>query len=107
MVIYFRIGVRARTSTYGLWMGISKRFHWFVTCKNEHQKKAESARIIGRKPIILVGLLGVSISTCLFGLSNTVFTMIVTRCLSGLLNGNTAVVRTAFVFLSDAGFRVH
>ena len=45
---------------------------------------------IGRKPVMLIGLTGVSISVAAFGMSQSFTAMIVSRCLGGALNGNVA-----------------
>ncbi|KAA1127810.1 hypothetical protein PGTUg99_004908 [Puccinia graminis f. sp. tritici] len=42
---------------------------------------------IGRKPVLLIGLLGVSISTLAFGFSSSFWTMIAARSIGGILNG--------------------
>ncbi|KAJ6577498.1 major facilitator superfamily domain-containing protein [Mycena capillaripes] len=44
---------------------------------------------IGRKPILLVGLFGSAVSMLCFGLSRTFWALVISRCLTGLLNGNT------------------
>ncbi|KAI7958906.1 hypothetical protein MJO28_002697 [Puccinia striiformis f. sp. tritici] len=46
---------------------------------------------IGRKPVLLIGLIGVSISTLAFGFSSSFWTMILARSIGGVLNGNTAI----------------
>ena len=46
---------------------------------------------IGRKPVIMLGLAGVAISSALYGYSTKFWQLIVTRSLSGALNGNVAV----------------
>ncbi|CAN6673530.1 major facilitator superfamily domain-containing protein YCR023C [Trichomonascus vanleenenianus] len=48
----------------------------------------------GRKPIILIGLTGATISMFTFGLSTNFYTALFARCLAGLLNGNVGVIRT-------------
>ncbi|KAA1109916.1 hypothetical protein PGT21_003111 [Puccinia graminis f. sp. tritici] len=49
---------------------------------------------IGRKPVLLIGLLGVSISTLAFGFSSSFWTMIAARSIGGILNGNAAVIKS-------------
>ncbi|KAK8869738.1 hypothetical protein IAR55_000306 [Kwoniella newhampshirensis] len=56
---------------------------------------------IGRKPIILFGLVGVAISGSLFGLATSFWLMIFYRCLSGALNGNAAVIKAAIGDITD------
>lgn len=49
---------------------------------------------IGRKPILLFGLFGSSVSLVLFGFSPNYYFALASRCLAGALNGNIAVLRT-------------
>lgn len=48
----------------------------------------------GRKPILLFGLVGTSISLILFGFSKNYYMALAARSLAGALNGNVAVLRT-------------
>ena len=48
---------------------------------------------IGRRPVLLVGVVGIIVSAIAFGLSETFAAMIVARCINGLLNGNAPVIR--------------
>ncbi|KAJ7667200.1 major facilitator superfamily domain-containing protein [Mycena rosella] len=56
---------------------------------------------IGRKPILIIGLFGVAVSILCFGLSHTFWTLIASRCLCGLLNGNIGVMKSAMGDLTD------
>ncbi|KAJ7650901.1 major facilitator superfamily domain-containing protein [Roridomyces roridus] len=56
---------------------------------------------IGRKPILLIGLFGTGLSIMCFGLSRTFWTLVVSRCLCGLLNGNIGVLKSAIGDLTD------
>ncbi len=49
---------------------------------------------IGRKPVFLIGLSGLCISMIFFGLSRTFWGLVASRCLNGLLNGNTGVMKS-------------
>ena len=49
---------------------------------------------LGRKPVLLTGLLGVMLSVLAFGLSRTLVWAIVTRSLAGAMSGNVGVLRT-------------
>jgi len=42
---------------------------------------------LGRKPILVFSLFGVSIATALFGISKTIWQMILFRCLAGIFAG--------------------
>lgn len=48
---------------------------------------------IGRKPVLLIGLAGVSISMCSFGTSKTYTGLILSRAIAGLCNGNIGVLK--------------
>ncbi|OBA19220.1 MFS general substrate transporter [Metschnikowia bicuspidata var. bicuspidata NRRL YB-4993] len=50
---------------------------------------------VGRKPVLLCGLFGTSISLLLFGFSTNYYMALFARSLAGVLNGNIAVLRTA------------
>lgn len=50
----------------------------------------------------MIGSLGVALSMICFGLSRTLMTMIVSRALSGLLNGNIGVVKAALSEVSSS-----
>ena len=54
----------------------------------------------GRKPILLLGLLGYSLSSLLFGLSTELWMLFASRALSGVLSSATAV--TALAYISDS-----
>lgn len=41
----------------------------------------------GRKPVLVFSLAGVSLATCLFGFSKTIWQMVVFRCLAGVFAG--------------------
>ncbi|KAF8329788.1 major facilitator superfamily domain-containing protein [Cantharellus anzutake] len=56
----------------------------------------------GRKPIITIGLFGVSLSILSFGFSRTFATVVISRCLAGLLNGNIGVIKSSIGELSDS-----
>ncbi|ORY04303.1 MFS general substrate transporter [Basidiobolus meristosporus CBS 931.73] len=56
---------------------------------------------IGRRPIILFGMLGNLVGCILLGLSKSYPFAIFARCLSGLLNGNAGVVKTVIGELTD------
>jgi MFS family permease len=49
---------------------------------------------IGRKPVLLIGLIGTAVSMAAFGFSSNLPTAMVARALGGLLNGNIGVLQT-------------
>jgi MFS family permease len=56
---------------------------------------------IGRKPVLLCGLLGTIISIILFGLSRSFWALVFSRCLNGMLNGNIGVIKSMLAELTD------
>ncbi|EGG11782.1 uncharacterized protein MELLADRAFT_90794 [Melampsora larici-populina 98AG31] len=56
---------------------------------------------IGRKPILLTGLTGLSISIISFGLQTTFIGLVISRCLAGVMNGNVAVIRSVLAEITD------
>lgn len=56
-------------------------------------KAADSSRI-GRKRVILIGLMGTALSVLGFGFSRSFATAMFFRCIGGALNGNVGVMRT-------------
>ena len=56
---------------------------------------------IGRRPVLLIGLIGNSISTCSFGLSNSLLWAVLSRSACGLLNGNIGVAKSVLGEITD------
>ncbi|OAX31459.1 MFS general substrate transporter [Rhizopogon vinicolor AM-OR11-026] len=48
---------------------------------------------IGRKPVLLVGIFGLSLSMICFGLSKTFWALALSRCITGAFNGNIGVMK--------------
>ncbi|KAH7926034.1 MFS general substrate transporter [Leucogyrophana mollusca] len=57
---------------------------------------------IGRKPVILIGLFGLCVSMLAFGLSRTFWTLVLSRCICGMLNGNNGVMKSMIGELTDS-----
>ncbi|KAG1746518.1 MFS transporter [Suillus paluster] len=57
---------------------------------------------IGRKPVLLVGLFGVGVSILCFGLSTSFWSLVVSRCICGMLNGSSGVMRSMMGELTDS-----
>lgn len=49
---------------------------------------------IGRKPVLIMGLVGTAISMICFGFSKNLWSAVIARALGGLLNGNVGVLQT-------------
>ncbi|EUC58978.1 MFS transporter [Rhizoctonia solani AG-3 Rhs1AP] len=56
---------------------------------------------IGRRPVLIFGLFGQALSVFLFGLSKRFWQLVVSRALSGALNGNVGVAKSMVVELTD------
>ncbi|KAF9266457.1 MFS multidrug-resistance DHA1 sub-family [Marasmius fiardii PR-910] len=57
---------------------------------------------IGRKPVILTGLFGLSVSMFCFGLSKTFWGLVMSRSLNGALNGNIGVIKSVMAEMTDS-----
>ncbi|KAG1734810.1 major facilitator superfamily domain-containing protein [Suillus lakei] len=57
---------------------------------------------IGRKPVLLIGLFGLSVSMFCFGLSKTFWSLVISRCLNGALNGNIGVMKSMAAEMTDS-----
>ncbi|KAF9037054.1 major facilitator superfamily domain-containing protein [Panaeolus papilionaceus] len=57
---------------------------------------------VGRKPIILTGLFGLSLSMFCFGMSTTYLGAVSSRALNGALNGNIGVIKSIMAELTDS-----
>ncbi|KAF7368882.1 MFS general substrate transporter [Mycena venus] len=57
---------------------------------------------VGRKPVLLMGLFGLTLSMVSFGLSKSYGALVVSRSLAGLLNGNVGVIKSMMGELSDS-----
>ncbi|KAF9532651.1 major facilitator superfamily multidrug-resistance, DHA1 sub-family [Crepidotus variabilis] len=55
----------------------------------------------GRRPVLLIGPLGLSISAVLFGLSKTFWRLLGFRCLQGVFNGNIGVAKSVIAEITD------
>ncbi|KZP25053.1 MFS general substrate transporter [Athelia psychrophila] len=57
---------------------------------------------IGRRPVIISGLIGVATTTFLFGLSGSLPMMLICRALAGLSSGNAAVMQSFVSEITDS-----
>lgn len=55
---------------------------------------------IGRKPVLIIGMLGYGLSTLLFGLSTELWMLFVSRAFSGILS--SAAISTSLAYISDS-----
>jgi len=62
---------------------------------------SRTSDLVGRKPVILTGLFGLSLSMYCFGLSTTFWGLVLSRSLNGALNGNIGVIKSMMAELTD------
>lgn len=58
--------------------------------------------IVGRKPVLLIGLFCLSSSMCCFGLSTTYWGLVISRCFNGALNGNIGILKSLVSEITDS-----
>ncbi|KAI6044364.1 major facilitator superfamily domain-containing protein [Pisolithus marmoratus] len=87
-------------SSIGYYVGLVHSL-FFVTeaCTIFHWSRASDQ--IGRKPVLMTGLLGLSLSMYCFGLSKTFLGLVLSRCLNGALNGNIGVMKSMVAEITD------
>lgn len=89
-----------------------------LKCNSPHGAKKESAFYateavcvlqwgrasdrLGRKPILLGGLLGMTLSVLGFGLSRQFWSVVLARCAEGALCGNIGVAKGMIAEMTDA-----
>ncbi|RDB26338.1 Protein ZINC INDUCED FACILITATOR-LIKE 1 [Hypsizygus marmoreus] len=56
----------------------------------------------GRRPILLLGPIGLSIAMLSFGLSKSFWPLVVSRCLQGVFNGNIGVSKSVIAEITDS-----
>ncbi|KAF8553972.1 MFS general substrate transporter [Imleria badia] len=74
---------------------------FFVTQALTTWQWSRLSDFIGRRPVILFGLLGLSASNFAFGLSRTLGMLIISRCIAGVLNGNIGVMKSMLGDITD------
>lgn len=56
---------------------------------------------IGRKPVLLGGALGLTVSMLGFGVSRQYWAIVLSRCAEGALNGNIGVTKSMMAEITD------
>ena len=59
---------------------------------------------IGRRPVLMIGLVGNTVFFTMFGLANTLFIALAARFMAGVFNGNLAVARA---YIGDVSTQVN
>ncbi|KAF9468187.1 major facilitator superfamily multidrug-resistance, DHA1 sub-family [Collybia nuda] len=57
---------------------------------------------LGRRPVLLLGPIGLSIGMLSFGFTNTFWVLVVSRCIQGIFNGNIGVSKSVIAEITDA-----
>jgi MFS family permease len=57
---------------------------------------------VGRRPILLLGLIGNTVTMLLFGVSHSLWWCIMARSLCGILNGNVGVAKSMIGEITDS-----
>ena len=86
------LAVEGGITAIGLWVGLVMTAYPMAQFLSAPLWGSLSDRI-GRRPILMVGLIGNTFCFALFGLAPTLFIAIVARFLAGFFNGNIAVAR--------------
>ncbi|CAE6452530.1 unnamed protein product [Rhizoctonia solani] len=94
------LGVTSDPSELGFYLGLLAGMFSFTQFFTIYFWGALSDRI-GRRPVLIIGLCGVIGSTIMFGLSKSFTMVLVSRALSGILNGNSAIVKSALGEITD------
>lgn len=63
---------------------------------------ANISDVIGRRPVIFLGIFGLAGTTVMFGLSKSLTSVLVARCLGGLFSGNIAVIHSVLGEITDS-----
>ncbi|KAH9481793.1 Major facilitator-type transporter psiT2 [Psilocybe cubensis] len=84
----------------GYYAGLIESLFFLTEAMTVFQWSRVSDRI-GRKPVLIIGMMGTILSMLFFGLSRTFATLVISRCLCGLLNGNIGVMKSALGELTD------
>ena len=62
----------------------------------------QAADRLGRKPVLVFSMFGVTIATALFGMSTTVWQMVIFRCIAGVFAGSLVCVSSALLMVNFA-----
>ncbi|KAF4613857.1 hypothetical protein D9613_007964 [Agrocybe pediades] len=84
----------------GYYAGLIESLFFLTEAITVFQWSRTSDRI-GRKPVMMIGMIGTMLSMLCFGLSRTFVTLVISRCLCGLLNGNIGVIKSTMGELTD------
>ncbi|KAJ3998915.1 member of major facilitator superfamily multidrug-resistance, DHA1 sub-family [Lentinula boryana] len=84
----------------GHYVGLLQSLFFLTQAMTVHWSRISDR--IGRKPVILIGLFGLSMSMYCFGLSTTFWGLVLSRSLNGALNGNIGVIKSIMAEMTDS-----
>lgn len=95
------IGVtRGDDTQIGYYVGLVNSLFWIAqACTIFHWNRASDH--IGRRPILFIGMTGLSMSMYAIGLSRKFWVLALSRCLSGALNGNIGIIKSMVAEITD------
>ncbi|KAK0552363.1 hypothetical protein OC845_001738 [Tilletia horrida] len=94
------LGVTKDKSQVGIYAGmIESLFAIAQVCTVLHWSSLSDR--IGRRPVLIIGTSGVMLSSALFGFAKTFPMAVFARALTGVLNGNVAILRSVVGELTD------
>ncbi|GLB35095.1 putative MFS general substrate transporter [Lyophyllum shimeji] len=63
---------------------------------------AKLSDVVGRRPVVIGGTLGLVITTAFLGISSSLPELLLSRCLAGLFSGNVAVIHSVLGEITDS-----
>ncbi|KAH8831870.1 major facilitator superfamily domain-containing protein [Flagelloscypha sp. PMI_526] len=100
--LIFDLGVTGGDPTrVGFYAGVLESIFFAVQALCVMQWSNASDRI-GRKPILLIGLFGASLSMLSFGFSRSFWGLVISRSICGALNGNVGIMKSVVGDLTDS-----
>lgn len=84
----------------GHYAGFLESVFFFAECTTVFQWGRISDQI-GRRPVLLLGPLGLALSLFTFGISNNFWVLLIARCAQGAFNGNMGVTKTMMFEITD------
>ncbi|RDB26101.1 Protein ZINC INDUCED FACILITATOR-LIKE 1 [Hypsizygus marmoreus] len=88
-------------SQVGYYVGLMQSL-FFLTQAMTVLHWSRMSDLVGRKPVFLIGLFGLSMSMYCFGLSRTFWGLVLSRSLNGALNGNIGVMKSMVAEMTDS-----
>jgi MFS family permease len=85
----------------GYYAGIIESL-FFITQALTVLKWSRLSDRIGRKPVLRIGLFGTGLSILCFGLSTSFWSLVISRSICGMLNGNSGVMKSVMGELTDS-----